>query len=138
MQKVLIQNWCNEYRKPFQLTMAPWQSRYEHIMEVLKRKEIYCRNVCILGTYMYIALLLQPMVIYFSGKNTKINQSTSNCNIKFSLRWVFIILNNFNLAWIQLNVYCCFCWNLFNIWMYQIPKGKMYQSYLIWQDTIGL
>ena len=138
MQKVLNQNWCNEYRKPFQLTMAPWQSRYEHIMEVLKRKEIYCRNVCILGTYMYIALLLQHMVIYFSGKNTKINQSTSNCNIKFSLRWVFIILNNFNLAWIQLNVYCCFCWNLFNIWMYQIPKGKMYQSYLIWQDTIGL
>ena len=128
MQKVLNQNWCNEYRKPFQLTMAPWQSRYEHIMEVLKRKEIYCRNVCILGTYMYIALLLQHMVIYFSGKNTKINQSTSNCNIKFSLRWVFIILNNFNLAWIQLNVYCCFCWNLFNIWMYQIPKGKMYQS----------
>ena len=102
MQKVLNQNWCNEYRKPFQLTMAPWQSRYEHIMEVLKRKEIYCRNVCILGTYMYIALLLQHMVIYFSGKNTKINQSTSNCNIKFSLRWVFIILNNFNLAWIQL------------------------------------
>ena len=90
------------------------------------------------STYMYIALLLQHMVIYFSGKNTKINQSTSNCNIKFSLRWVFIILKNFNLAWIQLNVYCCFCWNLFNIWMYQIPKGKMYQSYLIWQDTIGL